>query len=50
MNIKTNGFQEDHRYLEAQMGEHFVLKTKDLHINLAENEHETNKEMYYLPT
>lgn len=30
MNIKINGFQEDHGYLEAQRGECFVLKTKDI--------------------
>lgn len=30
MNMKRNDFQEDHRYLEAQMGECFVLKTKDI--------------------
>lgn len=30
INIKINGFQEDHRYSETEMGECFVLKTKDI--------------------
>lgn len=28
--IKINGFQADHKYLEAQMSECFVLKPKDI--------------------
>lgn len=55
INIKINGFQEDHRYLETQMlcaknKRYFRTSIfKDLFINLSENDNGTNEQMYYLP-
>lgn len=30
MNIKSNEFQKDHKYLGTQMGEQFVPETEDV--------------------